>query len=432
MGVGERILLQTGLRVAFDLCQTKSLGTSGRAGNAGLEDLVGETMSLEMNKVASQIEDMGRVLAERAGRQQKALPAARELLRLYAHQQVELGRVAESEPGQRLRCASPGEEALDAAFPAPSLPECVTLVAADGSQIYPDRHGLASYYLINVGSVVFRHGSGQAPDVDTAPRLYYAEDNVYPDGNLVTSDLVSAERDLAEMRALSDLALAEPRHGPPRFALADGPLLIWLQRAAIPEAQQARILCEYLACLDRLRAGGTPVAGFVSRPHSAEVVALLYLAHLPEEERPAINSLAETGYRGLTDRALFGFLEAGERSALFVRGTATNREFRAKGQAIFFFYLNTGADLARVEVPEWVARQPETLDLVHVVAFDQCRFGDGYPYILTRADELAVILGDEREALEGYIARAMARHGLPMPEPSRKAQQKRVARWRRR
>jgi hypothetical protein len=153
---------------------------------------------------------------------------------------------------------------------------------------------------------------------------------------------------------------------------------------------------------------------------------------LPEEERPAINSLAETGYRGLTDRALFGFLTAGERSALFVRGTATNREFRAKGQAIFFFYLNTGADLARVEVPEWVIRQPEMLELVHVAAFDQCRFGDGYPYILTRADELAVILGDEREALAGYVARAMARHGLPMPEPSRKAQQKRVARWRRR
>jgi hypothetical protein len=409
-----------------------ALGMPRRAGRGGQEGLLGETMTLELKKVASQIEDMGRELAKRAGRQQRALPAARELLRLYAHRQAELGQVAESDPGQRLRCASPGEEALDAIFVTPDLPEHVTLVAADGSQIYPDRHGLASYYLINVGSVVFRHGSGQAPDVDTEPRLYYAEDNVYPGGNLVTSDLVSAERALAEMRALADLALAEPRDGPPRFALADGPLLIWLQRAALPEGQQARILSEYLACLDRLRAGGTPVAGFVSRPHSAEVVALLYLAHLPEEERPTINSLAETNYRGLTDRALFGFLEAGERSALFVRGTATNREFRAKGHAICFFYLNTGADLARVEVPEWVIRQPEMLELVHVAAFDQCRFGDGYPYILTRADELAVILGDEREALAGYVARAMARHGLPMPEPSRKAQQKRVARWRRR
>lgn len=390
-----------------------------------------ETMTLELSKVTRQIEEMGQVLTERAGRQQRALPAARELLRLYANRQEELCQVAGSEPGQRLRCASPSDEPLDKTFSTPSLPEIVTLVAADGSQIYPDRHGLAFYYMINVGSVIFRHGSGQAPDVATDPRLFFAEDAVYPDGNPVSSDLVSADRDLAEMQALAALTLDEPPDGPPRLALADGSLLIWLQRAAIPEGQQARILTDYLACLDRLRAGGAPVAGFVSRPHSAEVVALLYLAHLPEEERSAVNSLAETNYRGLADRALFGFLKAGDRSALFVRGTATNREFQAKGHAIYFFYLNTGADLARVEVPEWVAHRPNLLELVHAMVYDQCRFSNGYPYVLTRADELAVILGDEREALEGLIMRAMARHGLPIPELSRKAQQKRVARWRR-
>jgi hypothetical protein len=70
--------------------------------------------------------------------------------------------------------------------------------------------------------------------------------------------------------------------------------------------------------------------------------------------------------------------------------------------------------------------------LVQALTFDQCRFNNGYPYVLTRADELAVIVGEEREALEAMIARAMARHGLPLPELSRKAQQKQVARWRRR
>jgi hypothetical protein len=291
---------------------------------------------------------------------------------------------------------------------------------------------LALFYAINVGSIVFRHGSGQAPDVAADPRLFYAEEQVYPGGNLVTGDLVSAERDLAEMRALVDLTLAEPPNGPPRLALGDGSLLIWLQRAAVPEAQQARILADYLACLDRLRADGATVAGFVSRPQSAEAVALLYLAQLEEGERHAVNNLHETEYRGLNDRVLFGFLKPGERSALFVRGTAANREFRIKGHAVYFFYLNTGADLARVEVPEWVARRPERLALVHAAVYDQCRFNNGYPYVLTRADEMAVILGEEREALQAMIVSAMARHGLPLPELSRKAQQKQVARWRRR
>jgi hypothetical protein len=99
---------------------------------------------------------------------------------------------------------------------------------------------------------------------------------------------------------------------------------------------------------------------------------------------------------------------------------------------VYFFYTDTGTDLARVEVPEWTARQPALLDLVHAAVYHQCSFNNGYPYVLTRADELAVILGDEREALENLIVQSLVRHGLRWPELSRKAQQKQVARWRRR
>jgi hypothetical protein len=387
---------------------------------------------LELNKVLEQIDQMGQTLANRARHRERVLPAAWELLHVFAHEQEHLRDVAESEAGQRLRCASPGEEPLDQAYPAPEMPERVTLVAADGSQIYPDRHGLAFYYVVNVGSIVFRHGTGEAPEVATEPHLLYTEEQIYPEGVPVSSDLVSARRDLAEMRALAERTLAEPAAGPPRVALGDGPLLIWLQRAAVPEAQQQQILSDYLACLGQLREGGAAVAGFVSRPLSAEVVALLYLAHLEPSERGEIGGLAATDYRGLTDRALFGFLQPGERSALFVRGTAANRDFATRGHAIAFFHLHTGTEIARVEVPEWVARDADQLALVHATVYDQCRFNNGYPYVLTRADEQAVILGQEREALEEMIVRAMARYGLGLPELSRKAQQKHVARWRRR
>jgi hypothetical protein len=389
-------------------------------------------MTLALNKILEQLDEMGQVLAGRVKRQRKVLPAARELLHLYAHEQGRLCRVAQSDPGQRLRCASPSDEPLDAAISLPSLPGQITIVAADGSQIYPNRHGLAFYYVINVGSIVFRYGSGQAPDVATEPRLFYADEHMYPGGAPVTGDLVNAERNLAEMRELADLTLAEPGEGPPRLGLADGPLLIWLQRANLPKGRQEQILASYLDCLDRLRTGRAAVAGFVSRPHSAEVVALLYLTQLEQEERHTVDSLAQTEYRGLTDRALFGYLRTGQRSALFVRGTAENERFRGRGHTVHFFYLNTGSDLARVEVPEWVVLRPEQLDMVHAVVYDQCRFNNGYPYVLTRADEEAVILGEERQTLEAMISQAMARHDLPLPELSRKAQQKQVARWRRR
>jgi len=159
-------------------------------------------------------------------------------------------------------------------------------------------------------------------------------------------------------------------------------------------------------------------------------VALLCLAESISEDRLAAKRLADTRYRGLTDRALFGFLLPGQRSSLFVRGTAANEEFRKRGHTICTFYLNTGSDVARIEVPQWVAESPEQLDLIHAAVYDQCRLNNGYPYVLTRADELAVILGAEREALESMIVRAMVRHGLDFLEVSQKAQQKKVARWR--
>ena len=390
-------------------------------------------MALDLGKVTNQIEEMGRVLAERAGRQRMTLPAARELLHHFANQQEELRLIAESEPGEKkLGCAIPGGEALDAQFPAPDLPEQVTIVASDGSQIFPDQHGMAFYYAVNIGTVVFRHGSGLAPEVASEPTLYFSEDQVYPNGSPVNADRISAQRDLAEMQELARLALREPATGPPRIALGDGSLVIWLERKEIPDDQQSQILKSYLGCLDRLRGEDLPVAAFVSRPRSAEVVALLYLAYQEPEERQNVTKLSDTQFGGLTDRALFGFLEPGERSASFVRSMASNRPYRAQGHSVTFFYLNTGTDLARVEVPEWVARHRDRLDLVHATVYEQCRFNKGYPYVLTRADELAVILGDEREALENLITQSLIRHGLPWPELSRKAQQKQVARWRRR
>lgn len=384
-------------------------------------------MTLELAKIGRQIEEMGKALAARAGAEQKTLPDAQTLLHLFAEEQTLLRELAQTPGGKRLRCASPGDERLDLTRAAPPMPQRADILGADGSQIYPDRHGLAFYFLVNVGGLVFRHGSGQAPEVRTWPRLYYAEQEVYPDGEPAGADLVNALRSVAEVQALADMVLAASTQGAARAALGDGPLLMWLGHTAIREAKQKELLDEYLGHLGRLRQAGTPAVGFVSRPHSAEVVASLYMAQ--PDARP-VKGLHETRFRGLTDRALFDFLQPGERSALFMRGTETNDAFRREGHAIWFFFLNTGADVARVEVPEWVAQRPAWLDLVHAVTYDQCRLNNGYPYVLTRADELAVIQGTEREVLEGMLVQEMIRQGLALPDLSRKAAQKRVARWR--
>src|SRR4030067_732388 len=63
----------------------------------------------------------------------------------------------------------PPGEPVDAASPRPVLPARVNVIAAAGSQIHPDRHGVALYYLINIGSIIFRHGLAEAPVVACQP-----------------------------------------------------------------------------------------------------------------------------------------------------------------------------------------------------------------------------------------------------------------------
>ena len=75
-----------------------------------------------------------------------------------------------------------------------------------------------------------------------------------------------------------------------------------------------------------------------------------------------------------------------------------------------------------------MALKPEKLDWVHSLVYDQCCINDGYPYALSRADELAIILREEREALEAMLLQAMYRQEHRLPRLSAKERQKQIAR----
>jgi hypothetical protein len=79
---------------------------------------------------------------------------------------------------------------------------------------------------------------------------------------------------------------------------------------------------------------------------------------------------------------------------------------------IQFFYLRVGRELARVEFPAWVADDGH-LDLVHTLVYDQCKRGQGYPNVLARAHEQAVIHSDERRQLDMLIERLLLQADVP-------------------
>ena len=391
-------------------------------------------MSLNLAQVLSQVQDMGRTTATRVEQLAEQLPEAVEAFRRVAlmkpkHLQAQIARA-----GNRWSGAVPTLEPLDLCASPPPLPDQLTVIGADGSQIYPDRHGPAFYFMINIGSITIANSSNKPPQTNSRPLIYYQDEYLYDqDGGTIANAVVDGWRDVAEMGELARLVGC--RTGEPTLALLDNGLLLWLalQVQGPKHHTVDRILRAYFDHLDSIQQAGAALAGFVDRPRSTNVLALLHLANLPIE---TINqeALRTNPYRGLTDRMLFAqLLSPGQRSSRFIHASPVNRDFQASGHEVQFFYLNSGQEgqIVRVEIPSWVAEQPELLNWVHAGILDQCRSTGGFPYALIRAHELALISYTERRNLDQMLQRTWLHHGL-LPRLSQKSRTKKWIGQRRR
>ena len=385
-------------------------------------------MTLELSKVTAQVTQLGEQAAQRKRELDAITPHVREILRAHRDdaQLIELARRATET--KHWRGAIPIGELLDLALDPPAHPAQLSIVAGDGSQIYPDAHGVALYYLINIGTIAFRHGSGQAPTVNTFPTVS-SETESPADDEIISGPVVNARRDVGELTRIADLALTESATAL-TVALMDGTLALWVQTAAIPEAEQDRVQRDYLRQLDRLREAHLPIGAFLSRPRSTNVTQLAYLATFDDPDKALSRVMNDRGaaFKGLRDiTVLTALLRPGQRSALFEVAPAWNTTYRDRGHSIHFFYVNVGTatqpEIARVEVPAWIAQDRSAVGLLHAAIVEQCKVSSGYPYVLARAHEIAVVTNTERAEFEKMIATQLTRQGLEA-QLSEKAQQK--------
>lgn len=227
---------------------------------------------------------------------------------------------------------------------------------------------------------------------------------------------LDALRTVAELKALADLAQQEHSAQAPAVALVDGTLLFSVLEERPRDFLRARFYSQYVEQLERMRLAGVAVAAYASRTRGIDLVSLFRAAWSPDD------ALA---LRGLTDAHL---LERGlgkwERSGVFrVRSNVHDPYFGP--HRVYFFLLQTGDEIARVEVPEWVAREPALLASVHGVLVDQLQKGFGYPAVLARADDRAVISLADRTVLDTLVRQELARRGV-LAKPSAKLHRKQV------
>ena len=315
-----------------------------------------------------------------------------------------------------------------AAASAQAVPGDFAVVASDGSFILPDRHSPARFYLINVGKVLLRYGSEPSAELSAEPTLYFREEELYVPNDVrrvpVNGAVLGLKRSTEELRAVAERAAGLPC---PTLALQDGTLILWALESQ-PDFVIDWVLDPFLETMQRLREATIPVAGFISSPGSRDVLNTLRvsLCDYPVVGR-AVNCddcrgrIATEGREppcdvlpDVTDRHLFERvtrLQPGERSQTFA-STSKILDRYGRDFGIHFFYLHTGTEVARVEVPRWVAEDLDALDWTHATIYDQCRRGRGYPSALQEAHEMAVVKLEERRAVELLIEQALADHGL--------------------
>lgn len=383
-------------------------------------------MTLDLGAIGRQLAELATTVAGRRANEQDVLRRALDLVA----QATDPGEIAAKVEGSRTawRCALPLEPL--ATHPAePSLPGEWSVLASDGSSAEPDRHGVALCYLINVGLVALRYGEHPSASLRSEPYLGFRDDDLYVAAGeqqvLVSGPVLAMVRQALESQQLAALAAERPE-GVPTLALQDGTFMLGaLEGAGLEQWLQATLLPRLLAQYDRLRICGTPLAAYTSRPRHAEVTNALRLWACPErfpdcqhgcdyrDGSPPGGALLCRTLANLPDRVLFqSLLKAGERSAICRSQWAVSLRYFGVHR-LHFFYVHAGPEVARVEVPEWVANDAHLLNLVHATVVDQCRRGRGYPTALLEAHEQAVLRGSDRRQFEQMLETALARAGLP-------------------
>ncbi len=394
-------------------------------------------MPLDMNALAAQIAAMSNDQRTMFDEVAATRAAVRGRYRAAVGDEAAWGRVAEDSQ-TRWRLAAPAPlpgESFTTVQPPPPAPPDYSVLATDGSQEAMNRHGVADCYLINIGLAMLRYGDQPSARLFSVPTLYYHEDDLYLTARdqtwryHVEDTFLSARRDVAELTAAADAATtadaaAPPRTSPalPRMVLQDGTLLrFWLESA--DDDLRARLLDPYLDGLNTLRAAGIPVASYISKTSSAEVTGLARLMHCPDVDvaggRGAICKRCSDTRAGRVpscrvcddsnDASLHAMLGEGERSMLFHSLSGVNRWYGE--HRIHFFYMRVGREVARVEMPQWVATDAAQVARVHALVYDQCVRGNGYPVVLARAHDEAVLRSDDRATFQRMVERQMQRYG---------------------
>ncbi len=285
------------------------------------------------------------------------------------------------------------------------------VLSVDGSQIYPDRHNVLSCFLINTGFVVLPYGLiGKRVELFSDPVVFAGVDE---GGMPCTTDTVNCKRQEIELSAGLDLAKRIKSEcgdsGAFSLVLFDGSLIFWHLSSKEIEVRD-HFLDAYITLLDQMHQETVVVAWYISLPKSKELMSLVRLYLCDFNPSSFVKTTADSEQKKLYESVdtmvdahiMEHFLSPYTRSIVF-RNRSSISDFYPSHLRPFFFYIHTGDEIGRVEIPSWIAHDEQLVNHVASVVLDQCVKGGGYPVALAEAHEQAVIKGPDRDFFYHFL-----------------------------
>ena len=380
---------------------------------------------LDLAKLAPQIPGIGQHFQQEALASRQRLERAQQLLEQAEARQAELLEIQQNWRDRFLFSAAVPLEPLDSHLAIPAPPSRHSVFATDGSQISPSHHEIAYCYLINVGRVMLHYGQNLHPLLDSLPEVYYKPEDLYVSRQwgIRTEEWMAYRRTVLEAQMLSEMACRWVKppgaHTEPNLALVDGSLIYWFLEGLPLEARD-RLLVPILEAWEALRKAKIPLLGYLSAPRSIEGTNFLRLQACTY---PLPNCVAHCGelleektpcqvFAPLRDATIWGqFLAPGERGPLW-RSCSRILDLYNEEQRIYFCYVNVGTEIARLEVPAWVAEDDFLLAQSLAIVLGQVSKGYGYPVALAEAHNQAVVRGGDRARFFALLEQQMIRAGL--------------------
>ncbi len=393
---------------------------------------------LDLAKLAKQIPGIGQQMKQDALASIERLELAKSLLAKSQQRQAELVKLQETWSDRLIFRAATPVEPLNTRIELQPPPASHSVFATDGSQISPSHHEIAYCYLINIGRIMLHYGQNLHPLLDTLPEIYYKAEDLYVSRQwgIRIEEWMGYRRSASEVQVLAEMACTWVKPpgahmNIPNLAMTDGSLIYWFLET-LPVDARNQILTPILTAWEELRQTKIPVLGYVSASRSIEAVNFLRflactyenpncVAFCNQEEDKTPCQVIEP----IRDANLWShLLQPGQRGPLW-RSNSRILDLYDDYHRVYFCYVHVGTEIARIEIPAWVAEDESLLNQALSITLAQVNKGFGYPVALAEAHNLAVVKGGDRTRFFALLEEQMIRAGLKNVGTSYKETRKR-------